>query len=136
MHYLKSLTLCFFLFLSSHSLKVTKGQRSLAQWRQGGPPSPCPHQQLLQTHTPANKHPQLPLTYHSYSHAVYACKAANTQTRTPLLFCSQPSLNSFPCILQLACHSSPQRYQSLSPRPHNGSSWVAAASAAPAISKF
>lgn len=52
-----------------------------------------------------------------------------------LVFCSQSSLNSFPCISQLACHSSPPALSLfLSPRPHNGSSWVA--SVDPAISKF
>lgn len=143
MHYLKALTLSPSHPLASRSLKLqgeaTAGQRSHAQWRRGGPRptdptaatslpvTPAAHKGIKHAHNTANTQPHT------------LCSETNTHTHTcrhTLVFCSQPSLNSFPCILQLGCHSSPQRYQSLSPRPHNGSSWVAAASVAPAISKF
>lgn len=123
-------------FTQSH--KKAKGQHN-GEKEDLHPPWPTPvTPSNTHTHTQANKHTQLtsnfspPQRTHTYT-SRYSKRA---QTRTPS--CSALSLLWIPShvSLLLACHSSPQRYQSLSPRPHNGSSWVAAASVAPAISKF
>lgn len=74
------------------------------------------------THARVKKRTQLPLSYHRCQQTEHTGRVTNTQTRTPSCSALSPSLNSFQCILPLACHSSPQYYQSLSPRPHNGSS--------------
>ncbi len=129
MHYLKSLPLALLPFTQSHKRPKVTG--TMETRRSSIPPAHTSNP-IKNTHKQTNT--QLPLTYHHCPRTLHTRKAARLQTRTPSCFCSQPSLNSIPCILQLACHSSPQCYQSLSPRPHNGSSWVA--SAAPAISKF
>lgn len=113
MHYLKSLSLTLCLSPPIHS----KSQKAKGHWHNGDkevlhPPAHT-NDPIKHTHKPVNTHThtQLPMTYHRCPHTVHTFKATHTHT---LVFCSQPSLNSFPCILQLACHSSPHRYQSLS----------------------
>lgn len=107
MHYLKSLplTLCS-PPVHSESQKAKghshNGDEEVLHLPPAHTSNPTKH-----THTQADKHTQLPLTYHHCPHTVHPCKAANTQNMRTLVFFSQPSLNSFPCILQLACHSSP-----------------------------
>lgn len=91
MHYLKSLllTLCVSLLPLTQSHKRPKVTGTM-KTRRSSIPLPTPVTPQKHTHTQASKHTQLPLTYHHCLHTLHTCKAANTQTYTPL--CSALSL--------------------------------------------
>ena len=109
MHYLKSLPLTLPASPQSHKRPKVTGTM---ETRRSSIPLPTPI-------TPSNAHTQankLPLTYHRRRPhtGVHTFRGSEHTDAHALVFCSQPSLNSFPCILQLACHSSPPSAISLS----------------------